>query len=185
MLRECIIYACPRGELNTQLEAYFTTTLRKWGENSAHQYMPHCTLTGFFHDQFTSIPVYIESLNTALNDHLCHCPTEPIVVVDFQFKPQFHYLELASEWIKNVILDFADLAVSPTRVDALRCKTNLHLSLAYDFPPEQDQDLKRIAQTMINPQAEVSWELRFYERHGDQSWSCHHSWLLGRSREML
>lgn len=47
MLREFIVYVCPVGKLNNQVEKYFGTTRKKFGENGAHQYIPNCTLTGF------------------------------------------------------------------------------------------------------------------------------------------
>ena len=43
-----IVYACPVGELAEQLETYFSKSRLACGPNQAHQYMPHCTLTGFF-----------------------------------------------------------------------------------------------------------------------------------------
>ncbi|MEO0802793.1 MAG: hypothetical protein AAFY57_11025 [Cyanobacteria bacterium J06642_2] len=49
-LRELILYACPVGSLVEQLDCYFQKSLQLCGHNTAHLYMPHCTLTGFFHD---------------------------------------------------------------------------------------------------------------------------------------
>ena len=59
-----IIYACPVGELNTQIETYFAES-HQYGENKAHKYMPHCTLTGFFTEDFDAIPSYLQALDTA------------------------------------------------------------------------------------------------------------------------
>ncbi|MDJ0555984.1 MAG: hypothetical protein QNJ68_16395 [Microcoleaceae cyanobacterium MO_207.B10] len=178
MLREFIVYACPVGKLNNQLEEYFTTTRTECGENAAHQYMPHCTLTGFFHDELTALPIYIKALDNALQNSLLTCPKSPIVVVDMELKEDFHYLKLESAWLQKLIANFANIADSPTRTDKLRLKNNLHLSLAYKFPSKKQQTLAKIAKKNINPQAEVSWELRFYEYHPDKSWTCHQSWEL-------
>ncbi len=178
MLREFIVYICPVSKLKNQLEEYFTTTRTECGENAAHKYMPHCTLTGFFQDELTAIPIYIQALDTALKNSLQSCPAPPISVVDMEFKADFHYLKIESTWIEKLIANFTNTANSPTRVNQLRIKNNLHLSLAYNFPPKQQQTLAKIAKKTINPQAEVSWELRFYERHPDNSWTCHQSWKL-------
>ncbi|NEQ34828.1 MAG: hypothetical protein F6K40_00270 [Okeania sp. SIO3I5] len=178
MLREFIVYACPVGELNNQVEEYFTTTCAECGENAAHKYMPHCTLTGFFHDESTAIPIYIQALDIAWQNALTIRLNKPIVIVDFKVKPDFHYLKIESVWIEKLIANFANIAKSPTRTDRFRLKSNLHLTLAYKFPSEQQQTLTKIAKKIINPQAEVSWELRFYERHPDHSWTCHQSWKL-------
>lgn len=178
MLREFIVYACPVGKLNEQLEEYLTTTRDKCGENAAHQYMPHCTLTGFFHDELISLPIYIQALDTALKNTLPSRPVQPIVIVSIELKLDFHYLKLESIWIQKLIAKFATIAHSPTRADRLRLKNNLHLSLAYKFPATQQQQLAKIAKKIINPEAEVSWELRFYERLPDNSWTCHQFWAL-------
>ncbi|MGD1806245.1 hypothetical protein ACP6PL_12510 [Dapis sp. BLCC M126] len=178
MLREFIVYACPVGQLNYQLEKYFTTTSTECGENAAHQYMPHCTLTGFFHDELTAIPIYIQALENALKNALPTSTSQPIVVMDMELKADFHYLKIESIWIEKLIANFANIANSSTRTEQLRLKNNLHLSLAYKFPLEQQQILAKIAKEIINPQAEVSWELRFYERHPNNSWTCHQSWKI-------
>ena len=60
-----IIYACPMGKLNSQLEDYFNKSRQLYGENTAHKYMPHCTLTGFFTDESSAIPIYVEALDKA------------------------------------------------------------------------------------------------------------------------
>ncbi|NES06603.1 MAG: hypothetical protein F6K22_29575 [Okeania sp. SIO2F4] len=178
MVREFIVYACPVGQLNNQLEKYFTTTCAECGENAAHKYMPHCTLTGFFQDELTAIPIYIQALDNALKNSLTTRPSQPIIVVDMELKADFHYLKIESIWIEKLIANFANTASSPTRTNQLRLKNNLHLSLAYKFPLKQQQILAKIAKKIINPQAEVSWELRFYERHPNNSWTCHQSWQL-------
>jgi ubiquitin-associated SH3 domain-containing protein len=64
--RELIVYACPVGELNEKIEAYFRKTRDVCGANSAHNYMPHCSLTGFFQDSETAISSDVEILNRLL-----------------------------------------------------------------------------------------------------------------------
>ncbi|MGK7921656.1 MAG: hypothetical protein AB4080_16790 [Trichodesmium sp.] len=178
MLKEFIVYACPVGKLNSQLEEYFAETRSKCGENAAHNYMPHCTLTGFFHDQITAIPIYIQALDIALKKSLSQRKKPAIIIQGIELKSDFHYLKIESFWLEKLIADFANNAESTTRTDQLRLKNNLHLSLAYKFSSEQQQNLAKIAKEIINPQAEVSWELRFYQRHPDNSWTCHQSWKI-------
>jgi ubiquitin-associated SH3 domain-containing protein len=172
-----IVYACPTGELAEQLDRYFQHSLAICGANAAHRYMPHCTLTGFFQDEETAIPFYVQVLDRALRQAQ-PCPSPVITIQQLTFRPDWHGLELQSDWLKNMIASFATLATSPTRQDALRLKDWLHLSLAYEFQPEQSKSLIQLAQEYINLQASVQWELRFYQRHPDQGWICHQSWQL-------
>ncbi|MBF2016253.1 MAG: hypothetical protein IGS23_13810 [Rivularia sp. T60_A2020_040] len=173
-MEKFIIYACPVGELNSQLELYFEISKSECGKNAAHKYMPHCTLTGFFEDELTAIPIYIKALNQAL----LKFPNPEINVLNIIFKPEWHGLELYSPMLKQLIIDFAKTAKSPTRNQDLRLKDWLHLSLAYEFPAKQQEKLKKITEQIINHRALVRWELRFYQLHSDGSWSCHQSWIL-------
>lgn len=172
-----IIYACPTGELAEQLDRYFQQTLTACGANAAHHYMPHCTLTGFFQDEETAIPLYVQALDRALSQAQS-CLTPVMTIQQLTFCPDWHGLELQSEWLKKMMTTFATFATSSTRQDALRLKDWLHLSLAYEFQPEQSELLIRLAQECINLQASVLWELRFYQRHSDHRWTCHRSWQL-------
>lgn len=36
-------------------------------------------------------------------------------------------------------------------------------------------------QMLINPQAAVGWDLRFYQRRADNRWTCHGCWPLSKS----
>lgn len=172
-----IVYACPMGELADQLDRYFQQSLTRCGENAAHRYMPHCTLTGFFQDEEATIPLYVQALDRALMEAL-PCPNPVITIQQLTFNQDWHGLELQSDWLKSMIASFANFAISPTRLDALRLKNWLHLSLAYEFPPEQSETLIQLAQNYIKIQSPVQWELRFYQRHPDYHWTCHHSWRL-------
>lgn len=172
-MQKFIIYACPVGELNTQLELYFQTSQNQCGKNAAHKYMPHCSLTGFFEDDLTAIPIYTKALDKALSKR----PNLSINVLNMTFKLKWHGLELYSPMLKQLIIDFAKIA-TPTRKGDLRLKDWLHLSLAYEFPLEKQDKLKAIAQEIINPQASVKWELRLYQLHSNGNWICHQSWML-------
>jgi ubiquitin-associated SH3 domain-containing protein len=179
MTAELILYACPNGPLAQQLDAYFAAALSNCGPNAAHDYMAHCTLTGFFHDLPETISWYAEHLATALDHQRATRPTPPIQITGTLFNSEFHGLLLDSPWVKQLSADFATrAAASPTRHDPLRLKDWLHLSLAYGFAPEQHECLAALARQMVDPFAQTDWELRLYQRHPDLSWTLHAAWAL-------
>jgi hypothetical protein len=176
--RKYIIYACPFGELAGQVDRYMAASRAQFGPNQAHAYMPHCTLTGFFHDDPQELPASIAGLDAAYR-MLPQEHTAPIITVrEMMLTPEFHGLLLESEALRAMAADFARRAISPTRRDAIRLKDWLHLSLAYGFPPEQHGPLAALARKMVDPQAAVRWSLRFYERCADGEWLCHAEWAL-------
>ncbi len=203
-LSQFIIYACPTGALAKHLEQYFEKSLASCGANAAHRYMPHCTLTGFFHDVESSIPHYVQALALAFNHAQSTRPASPIQITSLAYRDDWHGLELESEWLKAFIADFAYAADSPTRLDSLRLKSWLHLSLAYEFDPLQAAQLQHLAHSILDITADVKWELRFYQRikefdgvgigegdgeerrergdgdvcYGGDRWRCHYSWRL-------
>ena len=175
---ELILYACPCGDLLDQLTVYLERTSHQIGRNAAHAYMPHCTLTGFFHDQPAKISHYKQALDDALSG-MCKGQREPtITIADMILEPDFHYLKIESEWLKSLVQHFVAHADSPTRINALRPKDWLHLSLAYQFPPEQHAALMAIAQAVVDPCAQVEWQLRLYQRHPGNNWQLHQSRLI-------
>jgi hypothetical protein len=178
-LREYIVYACPLGPLAAQIDAYFAASRAACGPNTAHRYMPHCTLTGFFHDQAGSVPHYVAMLDAARR-HARPAQPEPVfVITELLLRPDFHGLLLEGPWVEALIADWAARVHSPTRHDALRLKSDLHVSLAYGFAPDQHATLARLARKQIDIAAPVGWQLRFYERHTDNRWTCHAEWPLG------
>jgi hypothetical protein len=176
--REYILYACPLGELAGQIERYMAECRAQFGPNQAHAYMPHCTLTGFFHDEPEALQASIETLDAAYRGLPPEHATPILRVREMMLTPEFHGLLLESEALRAMAADFARRAISPTRRDAIRPKDWLHLSLAYGFPPEQHQPLAALACEMVKPYAPVGWSLRFYERHANGEWTCHAEWAL-------
>ena len=188
---QLILYACPTGSLAYQIEDYLQDSQKRWGINKAHQYMPHCTLTGFFHDQEEAIALYLQTLESLMLEAL-KTPAK-IQITDLLFKTDWHGLMLESPWLQSLTQAFAEKANSPTRMEALRLKTWLHVSLAYGFDPEHSQGLKQLALERVDPNATVGWEVRFYERlpeagqsqtpkAGGQTllneWRCHGRWEI-------
>ena len=178
MPEQFIIYACPVGEVADQLSRYFAASLNACGRNAAHNYMPHCSLTGFFWDEPGAVGVYREAIAKALTAQLAIASNPLITISKMTFRPDWHGLELQSDWLPPLMAQVAQLASSATCTEPLRLKSWLHLSLAYEFLPEHAQTLKQLAQAHINPQSAVNWELRLYQRHPGNQWTCHQSWPL-------
>ncbi len=173
-----IVYACPVGELADQLDRYFEQSRVLCGPNSAHNYMPHCTLTGFFEDAVSSAPNYAQRLERSYK-RLRRSQPHPVVAIKaLTFRPDWHGLELESPWLKQVMVDFACTATSPTRTSPLRLKDWLHLSLAYDFQADHADQLEALAYDLVDSTASVAWDLRYYQRNPDNTWVCHTSITL-------
>ena len=178
MYYQLIVYACPVGKLNSQLEDYFSKSLRLYGANKAHKYMAHCTLTGFFSDDLSSIPIYIQALDTAYTEAKNNNLSLDIKIKQLTFSDNWHGLELQADGLKKLIANFASIENSATRQEKLRLKDWLHLSLAYDFNPQYQKKLKQLAMKIINIKADVHWELRFYQKNQDWTWNTLQSWQL-------
>jgi ubiquitin-associated SH3 domain-containing protein len=178
-LSELIVYACPEGELAMQLGVYYLHAREDCGPNSAHRYPPHITLTGFFHDTPASIPSYVKALREALSLGQKRARCE-VRIERMMFEQNFHGLVIESPWLKHMTASFASLTKSKTRADVIRLKDWLHLSLAYDFAPVQATHLKHLATEMVDIAAQVDWEVRLYERHGDNQWRIHAGWPVNR-----
>jgi len=177
-----IVYACPVGELADQLEEYFARSRAAGCQNAAHQYMPHCTLTGFFYDRRERIPAYVRNLSDALEDARPMLPEETVAITGMRLGPELHCLELESPWLKDLVADFASRVADAFARQSLRLKDWLHLSLAYRFELRQRCTLERLAETIVDLKAPVVWELRFYERRADGSWTRHASWPICRCK---
>ncbi|WP_019509430.1 hypothetical protein [Pleurocapsa sp. PCC 7319] len=176
--RKFIIYACPVGKLNRFLETYLAKSCQLCGENTAHKYMPHCTLTGFFNADFQSVTLYIEALNQTYIEAKYQNLSLDIEIIKLTFNEKWHGLELQANGLKQLIRNFTLLTNYSNRLEQLRLKDWLHLSLAYDFDPEDSNKLQNLATEIIDLKADVSWELRFYQKNMDWSWNCLKSWVL-------
>ncbi len=171
-----IIYACPVGELNTQLETYFAQSYKLFGENKAHKYMPHCTLTGFFTVKSNSVALKIQALDRAYRE--AKNLALAVTINQLTFKENWHGLELQADGVKQLISNFAQLENASNLPDKLRLKDWLHLSLAYGFMAEHQDNLQKLARATIDLQADVNWQLRFYQKNPDWSWKCLKFWNL-------
>lgn len=164
--RELILYAEPRGPLADQVDAYFRGV-----ETDAQTYPPHCTLTGFFRDD--DVERYIDAAATVL---------APVVVGVAGLRTETEGwigLELRSPDLHALTARFAAAVADPgTRVDTIRPKDWLHLSLAYGHDRGQHPELARRAVALVDPGAEVDWQLALYERDPVGTWHPHARWPL-------
>ncbi len=172
-----IVYACPVGKLNQQIEKYLHQSRELYEANSAHKYMPHCTLTGFLNAESNSISVYIKALDKAYIEAKNNLDLD-IKIKQLTFNENWHGLELKAENIKTLIVNFFQNKTINNYQEKLRLKDWLHLSLAYNFNPEYESELKQLALEIIDLKSDANWELRFYQKNPDWSWKCLQSWTI-------
>ena len=169
-MAELILYACPVGPLADVVEEYWRQVAVSIGTNSAHHYMPHVTLTGFFHDEPASVEQHVEAL-----DRLSEAATPPagtVSVTGVLFEQSHHLLLVESDWCRSLAAGFAETC------PVVRVKDRLHLSLAYGFPAHDGAALERLGRDLVDPSLPTAWELRFYERTGLGEWCMHAVWPL-------
>ncbi len=173
-----IAYACPQGTLAEQLQAYLDHSRERIGRNAAHAYMPHCTLTAFFEDEPRIIPGDLKLLGQLVQHGLPSCPQPAIRVMEMALQPGWIGLELDSPWARQLAGDFAFAANRSQRNTLVRPKYRLHLSLAYEYPRQQQAALAALARQRVDPGAAVSWQIRYYQREAGGVWLCHQAWQL-------
>jgi ubiquitin-associated SH3 domain-containing protein len=180
---ELIVYARPQGLLADQLQRYFSQAKRTFSWNPAHDYMPHCSVTGFFHDFPNAIPKYVKSIDEAV-EQIPPGDFKPVIGIQrMMLNHDFHGLILESDWLPQFAEAFVARAPNGSRLDTLRIKHWLHLSFAYQFPIDENQALSDLARQTVTLTAPVQWELCFYQRHPDKSWSLHGQWTLDTCKE--
>ena len=179
-LRDFIVYVCPMGKLAQQLRAYFDAARAACGLNTAHHYMPHIPLTGFFYDQASAVPLYVSVMDGIVTALLPERPqAEPAIhMVGMRFQDDFHYLLVESHWLARLAAEFAAKADAPSRSNAILVKDFLHLSLAYGFQPHHGPRLAQLARELITCHSPAGWELRLYERDKSERWTQHAAWPI-------
>lgn len=151
-----ILYACPQGPLADHIQCFLDQSANEIGRNAAHDYMPHCTLTGFFHDDPAVIAGDLELLSQLLGLALPTCPAPCIRVGALRSEPDWLGLELDSPWIRQLARDFANRANLGNRSTIIRSKTRLHLSLANRFRQHDQVRLEALAGKLVDPRADAS-----------------------------
>lgn len=178
MVREFIVYACPTGPLAIRLDHYFQVTRQRVGANAAHSYPPHVSLTGFFHDGRGSVALYVTALDRALHRRWSSKPEHVVERMVLRLDHGFHRFDITAPWLQKLTGSFGRRAASPTRRDSIRRKDGLHLSLAYQYAPEQEATLATLARDLIDTRLPVGWDLCFFERSMSKGWVCYARWPL-------
>ena len=174
-LAELIVYACPHGPLAASIDRYLEAVRHECGPNDAHRFPPHVTLTGFFHDDIWAVRDQVAALGEAV-EAAGPSPAPPARVEGLRCEPGFHFLAVRSPWFESVAAAFRDRSPAATRVDAVRPKHDLHLSLAYGFDPATQEVLSALARRHVDPDGACEWTVRLYERMAPDRWVPHGAW---------
>ena len=163
---DAILYACPVGDFQQRIETYYNRCARTIGSNTAHRYMPHATLTGFFPIQAGIIPALRQYLVATLASDITPGDAR---TVDFQqpvFKSDFHFLPIIAPWWEQVAYAFKQQCLQRWPQLHIRLKQQLHLSFAYEFVPEHAIALRQLAEDagLTTVPTSVAWEWRLYTR---------------------
>lgn len=170
--RELILYATPTGPLAAACDRYFDVARSTLGPTTAHDFPPHCTLTGFFRRDHRRADEVVTELGTAIRD-AGPVPPESVEVVALGCHDGWVGLELRSAWLQRLTAWIVAAHRLTPGDDALRPKDWLHLSLAYGV----DGDLgpyARLAGEVVDPGAPAGWEVAVWERAGVR-WTRHPS----------
>ena len=171
-----IIYACPVGILENELNNFFESSEAKFGWNKAHEYMPHVTLTSFFDLRSRrDIPIVIEALDSTFSQS--NPPYELISNVrikgslgnTIKIVMNCDYLESCLRRFKQKIQDVASIKVKNS--------DSYHLSLGYGYSDNHFEELmnlvyenlslfensNRISENSKKICQTSGWEIRLYE----------------------
>jgi protein-tyrosine phosphatase len=171
-----IIYACPVGVLENELNQFFASSEAKFGLNKAHDYMPHVSLTSFFDLRSRrDIPILIEALHSIFSQS--NAPFE--LMNNIRLKSSLgntikivmncDYLEACLTKFKKKVKDIVSVNVKPSN--------SYHLSLAYGYKNHDFEELMNLVYENLSSfqnsnltsqdsqkQWQVSgWEIRLYE----------------------
>lgn len=172
---ELILYACPTGPLAECIERYFDALATR--PTAAQRYPPHCTLTGFFHDEPGAIPAYVEAAGRAADES--RRSSIAVDVTGLRTDPDCIGLTIVSPGLERLTEDFAErVADVPTRIDDIRVKDWLHVSLAYGHAADAHDEPADLAQATVDATLDAGWELRLYERRAGDRWTVHGTWPL-------
>lgn len=173
---ELILYACPTRELAKEIDEVFIKLADR--PTTAQRYPPHCSLTGFFHDDTHAVPVYVQAAEAAVGAAVAANRSVAVEVVALRTEVTWIGLEIRSPDLQALATDFARrVADVPTRVDDIRLKDWLHVSLAYGHQPDEHDELAELITGRVDPLADVGWELRLYER-ANETWTARGAWPL-------
>lgn len=120
-----IVYATPGGRIETSCRRLWDLLARRGIATTAQMYPPHCTLTGFF-----PCPEHLLDDVAARLAGAVPGEWEPPPVLDHLETDEWVGLTVSSPQWEALAVRFAD-GCAGLPIEAVRPKTNLHLSLAY------------------------------------------------------
>lgn len=163
--REYIIYLCPKGSLQEQLQQFWEDSLRQCGWNSAHIYHPHITLCSFFPMCDGKVDI-LDPLMELLLLELNQWPRVGPLKLDLYTKnknfigyfvksPHDAYVESLMVRLQQEFLKAG--------VDMKPQQKQLHLTLAFQYAAEHHETLLRLAER-IDLDLPTHWEIQIYSR---------------------
>ncbi|MBD2175523.1 dual specificity protein phosphatase family protein [Pseudanabaena sp. FACHB-1998] len=171
-----IIYACPVGILENELNIFFESSEAKFGLNKVHEYIPHVTLTSFFDLRSRrDIPILIEELHSISSQS--NPPSELMNNVrlrgslgnTIKIAMNCDYLESCLTKFKKKVKNIVSINV--------KSSNSYHLSLAYGYSDNHFEELMNLVyenlssfqnSNLISEDSKKlwqasKWEIRLYE----------------------
>ncbi|XP_042237588.1 protein UBASH3A homolog isoform X3 [Homarus americanus] len=161
--REYVVYMCPTGPLQEQIQNFWEESLQKCGWNGAHNLVPHITLCSFFKSGDENCEGLVAALKEVVHSIMPSLPSS--LTLDKYISPNYMGLFLNDQQADIL----KKLAVTYVKEVAHMCTTGeaatkaLHLTLAYQFPPSQFSRLESLVD-IVDPRAPSAWEVRLYSR---------------------
>ncbi|XP_078674734.1 LOW QUALITY PROTEIN: ubiquitin-associated and SH3 domain-containing protein B-like [Branchiostoma floridae x Branchiostoma belcheri] len=163
--REYVLFACPTGPLVSQLEDYSEKTLVQCGRNGSHNSFPHVTLCSFFSVPDSVVPKVVHAVLTVAG-RVRGREVPDKVTLDFYSSGSFVGLfvdDRSAAFLRTVSQEFANEVLKTTGIEVKAHKKQLHITLAYQFNPNQQHRLEELARDM-DTSMPAQWDLRLYSR---------------------
>lgn len=161
--REYLLYLCPSGFLQSQLQEFWARSAEECGRNGAHEFLPHVTLVPPFKVPDSAVPSIVSLLERIAEHENQPIPELRLETYISQNFMGFFLNQDSAEVIKVVASRFAR-ELAQINIAAEAHTQALHLTLAYNFPSGQYSTLEYLVRN-INPNTDAShWQLRLYSR---------------------